>query len=66
MRKERKHSLYEIKLSIFLAQVVSNPVGRRLGGKLATTLVATISVIFSVFSPISPSLSTFLKEGVLG
>ena len=53
-----------------LAQAVGVPVGRRLGGRLVTTLVATINpIIFFYFFPFfflfSPS-STFLIEGVLG
>ena len=46
-----------------LARGVVVPVGRRSGGRLTTTLVATKNVfIFPFFSPSSP----FLIEGVLG
>ena len=54
--------------AIILARAVAVAVGRRSGGQLATTLVATKNVFiffflfFSFFSPSSP----FLIEGVLG
>ena len=54
--------LFRIKI---LAQAVGVPVDRRSGGRLATTLVATIFIIIffpRFFSPSSP----FLIEGVLG
>ena len=51
-------------MTLILARAVGVPVGRRSGGRLATTLVATKNVIiFFFFSP--PSLP-FLIEGVLG
>ena len=57
--------------SMLLARAAGVPVSRRLGGQLATTLVATLnnnifffSSLFSVF-PFFPS-STFLIEEVLG
>ena len=50
----------------FLARAVGVAVGRRSGGRLATTLVATKNVFFfPFFSPFSP-LRPFLIEGVLG
>ena len=63
-----------LNIYILLARACGVPVGRRSGGRLATTLVATINVVifsfsflFSFFSFLfsSPS-STFLIEGVLG
>ena len=45
-----------------LARVCGVPVCRRLGSRLATTLVATKKTLFSFLVP----LSTFLIEGALG
>ena len=44
------------------------PAGQHSGCRLATMLVATISIVifFSVFPPVFPPSSTFLIEGVLG
>ena len=48
-----------------MARAIAVPVGRRLGGRLATTLVATInSIIFSLFLFLRCLL--FFIEGVLG
>ena len=52
-----------------LARACGVPVGRRSGGRLAMTLVATINVIiffFLFFLFFSSPSSTFLIEGVLG
>ena len=40
------------KVSLVLSRAVGAPVGRRSGGRLATTLVATINVIIHFFSSI--------------
>ena len=52
---------------VVLARAVGVPVSRRSGGRLATTLVATINVIISlIFFPIFSPSRPFLIEGVLG
>ena len=38
-------------VSLVLSRAVGAPVGRRSGGRLATTLVATINVIIHFFPP---------------
>ena len=50
--------------TVLLARACGVPVGRRSGGRLATTLVATKNIII-FFSPFSLS-RPFLIEGVLG
>ena len=55
-----------IKILLVLARAVGIPVGRRLGGWLATMLVAT-KYVFNFFSPVfSPPSQPFLKKRVLG
>ena len=54
---------------IYLARAIGVPIGRRFGGRLATTLVAPINVIIFhfllLFSIFSPPPRPFLIEGVL-
>ena len=47
-------------LGFILTRAVGVSIGRPSGGRLATTLVATINIVFSPFPP----SSTFLIEGV--
>ena len=50
-----------------LARACGIPVGRRLGGRLAMTLVATINIIlFHFFNLFFSPSRPFLKEEVLG
>ena len=60
---------YVINECNLLARAVGVAVGRCSGGRLATTLVATISTIIFFFTTIfhhSPPSRPFLIEGVLG
>ena len=64
----QNNGIHYQKLLIYnvLARACGFPVGRCSGGRLATTLVATINVIIFSFLFFSSPSSTFLIEGVLG
>ena len=71
--KDVKLSFVKLYCQLLLARACGVPVGRRSGGRLAMTLVATINLIiffflffFLFFSFFSSPSSTFLIEEVLG